>query len=69
VDGGLAADEGTDRVIASAVSVLRYHTPDAGGCCLGCLAWWRRLVPFPCEQAKWAMRVRAAYRDKPDGQR
>jgi hypothetical protein len=58
-------EKGTDRVVAFAASVLRYHTPDADGWCLGCLTFWGRLAPFPCQQARWALAVRAAYDDEP----
>jgi hypothetical protein len=66
MDGGPAARDATDRVIASAASVLRHHTPDPDGWCRGCLALWGRLAPFPCEQARWAMAVHAAYNEKPN---
>ena len=65
--GADAADrDGVARVLAAAAEVLRQHTSDAGGWCSGCLTLWGRLAPFPCESAKWAAAVRAAYTEPPD---
>jgi hypothetical protein len=63
VDGDPAGRDATDRVISSAAAVLRHHTPDADGWCQGCLRLWARLAWHPCEQAKWATAVHAAYTD------
>jgi hypothetical protein len=53
--------DGIARTVAAAEELLRHHVPDAGGTCWGCLEWWGRLAPYPCEQARWAAAVRAAY--------
>jgi hypothetical protein len=42
------------------------HTPDAVGWCAGCLTLWGRLAPSPCESARSAAAVRAAYTGPPD---
>lgn len=66
MDGDPTTDDDRERVIAFAASVLRDHVPDADGWCLGCLSLWGRLAPHPCEQAKWATAVYAAYVRPPD---
>jgi hypothetical protein len=60
-----ADGDGIQRLCAAAAEVLRQHAPDEDGWCTGCLGLWGRLVPFPCESAKWAAAVRAAYPDPP----
>ena len=37
--------------------VLAGHA-DEGGWCLGCREQWDRLIPYPCTQVEWALRVR-----------
>jgi hypothetical protein len=66
VDSDPADRDGIKRVLAAAADVLRQHGPDAGGWCTGCLTLWGRLAPFPCETARWAAAVQAAYPDPPD---
>jgi len=66
VDGDPADRDAMARLLAVAVAVLRQHRPDAEGWCWGCLNVWGRLATFPCETAKWAAAVRAAYPDPPD---
>jgi len=61
VDADPAAQDAIERTLAAADEVLRRHTSDAGGTCWGCRDVWGRLAPYPCQQAKWAMAVRAAY--------
>jgi len=62
VDADPADREATERTLAAAAEVLRQHTPDADGWCLGCLAQWGRLVFIEqCTQVQWAAAVRAAY--------
>jgi hypothetical protein len=56
---------GTERLLAAAHEAHREHTADELGRCAECLSRWRRLVPFPCETAKWARAVRAAYGERP----
>jgi hypothetical protein len=56
----------TAPMLAVAAEVLRQHAPDADGWCGGCLTLWGRLAPHPCETAKWAAAVRAAYTDPAD---
>lgn len=34
--------------------ILLAHRPGADGLCVGCRAWWSRLVPYPCWQVEWA---------------
>ena len=38
-------------------AVLAGHA-DEGGWCLGCREQWDRLIPYPCTQVAWALRVR-----------
>jgi len=66
VDSDPAGRDGVAQVLAAAAEVLHRHMPDAGGWCTGCLNLWGRLAPFPCETAKWAAAVHAAYTDPPD---
>jgi hypothetical protein len=63
VHAGPPDRDAIERLLAAAAEALRQHTPDEFGRCAGCLSLWRRLVPFPCETAKWAQAVRAAYDD------
>lgn len=66
MDADRADRDRVARTLAVAAEVLRRHTPDRGGWCLGCLSLWGRLAPYPCETAKWATAVRAAYADPRD---
>ncbi len=54
------APDPRDRAIAYAAEVLRQHTPDRDGWCLGCLDLWGRLVFIDqCTQAQWVAAVHA----------
>jgi hypothetical protein len=48
-------------VLQTAAQTLAVHVDDGGGCCLGCLQIWGRLVWVPCEQARWAHAVTNRY--------
>jgi hypothetical protein len=61
VEGDPAGRDAIERTLAAATEVLRQHTPDADGWCLGCLNIWDRLVLWEqCTQAGWAAAVHAA---------
>jgi hypothetical protein len=56
--GDLTDPDPVTRTLVAALEVLQVHVPDAGGWCLGCLAWWGRLVPIDqCAQVVWASAV------------
>ncbi|WP_026321357.1 hypothetical protein [Salinispora fenicalii] len=48
------------ELLACAEAVLASHT-NRGGICAGCLDWWARLAPVPCEQSRWAQAVRERF--------
>lgn len=35
-------------------AILAVHLRGLDGMCVGCRAWWSRLVPYPCWQVEWA---------------
>ncbi|MFF5074804.1 hypothetical protein ACFY2R_27315 [Micromonospora olivasterospora] len=35
-------------------AILAVHLRGLDGMCVGCRAWWSRLVPYPCWQVDWA---------------
>lgn len=45
------------KVLADAAEIVRWHRPDTGGFCLGCLRQWDRHEWFPCSQGRWARMV------------
>lgn len=47
-------------LLAHAGALIASHT-GRGGICAGCLEWWARLAPVPCEQARWAQAVRGRF--------
>lgn len=38
-----------------AALIMTVHRAGPDGCCQGCRAWWRLLVPHPCWQLRWAL--------------
>ncbi|SCG65445.1 hypothetical protein GA0070609_4054 [Micromonospora echinaurantiaca] len=40
-------------------AILAVHVRGIDGMCVGCRAWWSRLVPYPCWQVDWAIRRQA----------
>ncbi|NYT92948.1 hypothetical protein HW126_03700 [Salinispora sp. H7-4] len=40
-------------------TILTVHLRGHDGMCVGCLAWWSRLVLYPCWQVEWATRRQA----------
>nr|WP_028570140.1 hypothetical protein [Salinispora tropica] len=40
-------------------TILAAHLRGPDGMCVGCRAWWSRLVPYPCWQVEWATRREA----------
>jgi hypothetical protein len=48
-----------------AADLLSLHAPAYGGWCQTCLDAGGRLVPYPCEQLKWAAKIRADHADLP----
>lgn len=48
------------ELLACAEAVIASHT-SRDGICAGCLDWWARLAPVPCEQARWAQAVRKRF--------
>lgn len=40
-------------------TILTVHLRGNDGMCVGCLAWWSRLVLYPCWQVEWAIRRQA----------
>ncbi len=57
---------GLARLTAEAAAVAACHV-DEGGMCRACLSDAARLAPVPCESARWAMAVLAAYGRPHDG--
>lgn len=51
---------GLARLTAEAAAVAACHV-DEGGMCRACLRDAARLAPVPCESARWATAVLAAY--------
>ncbi|GAA2704685.1 hypothetical protein GCM10010429_12230 [Micromonospora olivasterospora] len=35
-------------------AILAVQFRGLDGMCVGCRAWWSRLVPYPCWQVEWA---------------
>ncbi|MER7456315.1 hypothetical protein [Micromonospora sp. NPDC126480] len=58
---------GVRRLLEQAREVLDAHPYPGDGACGGCLAGWSRLVPSPCEQARWAAAVLQHYGRSPGG--
>ncbi|WP_038841268.1 hypothetical protein [Salinispora arenicola] len=46
--GGRVVSDGPEQLILTA------HLRGRDGMCVGCRAWWSRLVPYPCWQVDWA---------------
>ncbi len=46
--GGKVVSDGPEQLILTA------HLRGRDGMCVGCRAWWSRLVPYPCWQVDWA---------------
>jgi hypothetical protein len=55
-----AADSDT-ALLFLAASLIEFHAFGANGLCIGCLEQWNRLVPYPCTQVAWAVRVLGAH--------
>lgn len=49
-----------DQDEADARRVLLAHRVGRGGMCAGCLEFAANYSPFPCTQARWALKVTAA---------
>jgi len=50
-------EEAKDVITDTVQGVLEVHKPSALGMCAGCMQTWWRLVPFPCSQSEWAVRL------------
>jgi hypothetical protein len=53
--------ESAGQLIRDARAILASHTANDDGFCDGCLGQWARLVPHPCQQARWAAAVIERY--------
>ncbi|MEU6024572.1 hypothetical protein [Micromonospora sp. NPDC047134] len=48
------ADRGGPMTSGAEQAILAVHLRGLDGLCVGCRAWWSRLVPYPCWQVEWA---------------